>query len=101
MTDIFKFIVSMRGTIYKQTQQPFIRIITVYTKDGIATDFGITAKSERMKKARCVGLCEERQVKHISNGPQIANPEGYDIQKGCYELMYYPDKREIRIFKTD
>ena len=99
--DIFKFIVSNRGTIYKKTQEPFIRLITVYTCDVIATDIAITAKSERMKKARCVGLCKERMIKHIQNGPPIANPEGIDIQNGCYELIYYLDKKEIKVFKLN
>ena len=101
MTDIFKFIISLRGKYYTMTQQPFIRIITVYTKDGIATDIGITAKPERMKKARQVGICEERKIIHLDDGPQIMNPDGYDLSKGCYQLMYYLDKRAIRIFKTD
>lgn len=99
--DIFKFIISIRGDIYKKVQEPFIRIITVYTKDGIVQDVGITAKYERMKKARLVGLCDERKIIHFDNGTQIKNPEGFDIQKGCYELMYYLDKREIRVFKID
>ena len=101
MTDIFKFIVSIRGTIYHKTQEPFIRIITVYTKDGIVQDVGITAKPERMRKARRVGLCDERKIVHIDDGTQIKNPEGFDIQKGCYQLMYYLDKKEILVFKTD
>ena len=101
MTDIFKFIISIRGTIYHKTQEPFIRIITVYTKDGIVQDVGITAKPERMKKARQVGLCDERKIVHFDNGTQIKNPEGFDIQKGYYQLMYYLDKREIKVFKTD
>ena len=104
--DIFKFIVSNRGSIYHKTQEPFIKIITVYTKDGVVTDIGITAKPERMKKARCVGLCEERKIIHIADagkedGTKILNPDGYDIQKGSYELMYYLDKKELRIFKLD
>ena len=99
--DVFKFIVSLRGSFYKKTQEPFIKIITVYTKDGMATDVCITAKYERMKKARLVGLCEERKIIHLDNETQIANPEGFDIQHGCYELLYYLDKREIRVFKID
>ena len=52
-----------------------------------------------MKKARCVGLCEERKIiKFEEEGFKIMNPKGYDIQKGCYELIYYPDKRELKIF---
>ena len=99
--DIFKYIVSKRGSIYKKTQEPYIRLITVYTKDGVVSDFGITAKFERMKKARLVGLCEERKIFHITDGEKIKNPEGYDIQKGSYELIYYTDKKEIKIFKLD
>ena len=100
-TDIFKFITSIRGTIYKKTQEPFIRIITVYTKDGIVQYVGITAKPERMKKARQVGICVERKIVPFDDGPQIKNPDGFDIQHGSYQLMYYLDKREIRVFKTD
>ena len=101
MTDIFKFIVSLRGKYYTMTQQPFIRLITIYTKDGIATDIGITAKPERMKKARQVGICDERKTVHLEDKTKIANPEAYDIQHGCYQLMYYLDKKEIIIFKID
>ena len=99
--DIFKYIISIRGSIYKKTQEPFIRLITVYTKDGIVTDVGITAKRERMKKGRLVGICEERKIIRIEDGQKINNPEGYDIQKGSYELIYYCDKKELRIFKID
>ena len=101
MCDIWKYIISIRGTIYQRTQEPFIRMITVYTKDGIVTHVGVTAKPERMKKARCVGLCVERKIIPIENGPQIANPEGFDIQKGSYELLYYLDKKSLSIFKLD
>ena len=99
--DVFKFIVSKRGTLYKKTQEPFIRIITVYTTDGIATDIGITAKPERMKKARQVGICEERKIIHLDDETTIMNPDGFDLSKGSYQLMYYLDKKEIRVFKTD
>ena len=101
MTDIFKFIVSNRGTYYKKTQEPFIRIITVYLHDGYATDIGITAKPERMKKARLVGINEERKVYHLDEGTKIINPDGFDISKGSYELLYYLDKKELRLFKID
>ena len=101
MTDIFKFIVSKRGTYYKTTQEPFIKIITVYTTNGYATDIGITAKPERMKKARLVGINEERKITHLENNTKIINPYGFDIQHGSYQLMYYLDKREIRVFKID
>ena len=99
--DIFKYIVSNRGSIYTKAQEPFIRIITVYTKDGIVQYVGITAKPERMKKARQVGLCQERKIVHITDGPKIANPDGLDIQKGGFELMYYLEKKELLVFKTD
>ena len=94
--NVFQFIISNRGTVYKKVQEPFIRIITVYTKDGIATDIAITAKHERMKKAR-----QERKIVHIEDGPKITNPVGFDIQKGSYELMYYCDKRELLVFKIN
>ena len=100
--DVFKFIVSLRGKFYKKTQEPFIKLITVYTKDGIVTDVGITAKSERMKKARCVGLCEERKIiKFEDEGFKIMNPSNMDIQHGSFMLIYYFDQRELKVFKTD
>ena len=105
--DIFKYIISIRGSIYKRTQEPFIQYITIYTKDGIVVDVGITAKKERMKKARLVGLCDERKVVHITsrssaapNGPEISNPNNINIQNGEYMLMYDMAKKEIRVFKT-
>ena len=98
--DIFKYIISIRGSIYKTIQEPFIHYITVYTKDGFVVDVGITAKKERMKKARLVGLCDERKVIHITNGPKIINPGGMDIQNGEYMLMYDMAKKEIKVFKT-
>ena len=99
--NVFKFIVSNRGSVYKCTQEPYIKFITVYTSDGVATDIGITAKPERMKKARQVGLCQERKIVHITDGPKIANPDGFDISKGGFELMYYLDKKELLVFKID
>ena len=99
--NVFKFIVSNRGSVYKCTQEPYIKFITVYTSDGVATDIGITAKPERMKKARQVGLCDERKIFHLDAGTKIANPPGYDIQHGSYQLMYYLDRKEIHIFKID
>ena len=99
--DIFKFITSLRGKFYTMTQQPFIRLITVYVKDGKATDVGITAKGERMKKARLVGLCEERKIFKLDDETEILNPGNFDIQKGSYELIYYLDKKELKIFKFD
>ena len=98
--DIYKFIISNRGTYYQKKQEPFIRIITVYTKDGYATDVGITAKPERMKKARLVGICEERKICHLDEPKKIQDNE-YDLSKGCFQLMYYLDKRQIVGFKTD
>ena len=99
--DIFQFIISIRGSIYRKVQEPFIRLITIYTKDGIVTDVGITAKVERMKKARRVGLSDERKIVHIENGTKILNPGPYDIQKGCYSLIYYSEKKELKIFKNE
>lgn len=101
MTDVFKFITSLRGKYYTMTQQPFIRLITVYTKDGKATDIGITAKPERMKKARLVGLCDERKIFKLNNEIEILNPGNIDISHGNYELIYYLDKKEIKAFKID
>ena len=99
--DVFKFIVSIRGTIYQKTQEPFIRLITVYTKNGQVVDVGITAKRERMKKARCVGLCNERKIVHIDNGAKIANPGNIDIQKGSFMMIYDFPKKQMEVFKLD
>lgn len=99
--DIFKFIISKRGTIYRKVQEPFIKFITVYTKNGQVTDIGITAKPERMKKARCVGLCEERKIFHVENGCKIINPDPYDIQNGSFMLIYSPTEKELKIFKNE
>lgn len=101
MTDIWHFIVSKRGTIYRKTQEPFIRLITVYTKNGVATDFAVTAKRERLKKASQVGLCQERKIVHLTDGEKISNPQGFNIEKGSFELIYYLDKKEIRVFRID
>ena len=99
--DIFKYIISIRGTIYRKVQEPFIRLITIYTKDGNVTDVGITAKVERMKKARKVGICDERKIVHVENGTNILNPGTYDIQKGRYYMIYDTEKKEIKIFKME
>ena len=99
--DVFKFIVSKRGSIYTKVQEPFIRIITVYTKDGIATDIGITAKPERMKKARQVGINDERKIVHLEDEIKIANPDDCDIQTGSFVLLYYLDKHELKVFSND
>ena len=98
--DIFKYIISIRGSIYKKTQEPFIQYITVYTRNGVVVDVGMTAKKERMKKARLVGLSDERKVVHITNGPEIANINKINISRGEYMLMYDMTKKEIRVFKT-
>ena len=101
MTDVFKFITSLRGKFYTKIQEPFIRLITIYTKNGKATDIGITAKPERMKKARLVGLCSERKIIKLDDEIEILNPGNIDIQKGSFELIYYLDKKEIKAFKID
>ena len=100
MTDIYKFIISLRGKYYQKTQQPFIRLITLYLKDGMVQDVGITAKPERMKKARLVGIDSERKIYHLDEPIKIEDDE-YDLSKGSFQLMYYLDKREIVGFKTD
>ncbi len=100
-TDVYKYIVSFRGKWYQRIQEPYIKFITLYTRDGIATDLGITAKPERMKKARRLGLCQERKIFHIEDGAHIANPKDIDIQKGCYQLMYYIDKNELHVFQIN
>ena len=101
MVEIFKFITSKRGTLYKKVQEPFIKSITVYIKNGYVTDIGITAKVERMKKARYVGLCEERKIVHVEDDVKIINPDGFDIQTGSFMLIYYLDKRELKIFRNN
>jgi len=83
------------------TQQPFIRLITVYLKDGIVSDVGITAKPERMKKARLVGICTERKIVHVEPKFRIINEKGFDYQHGNYELIYYTNNHELKIFKID
>ncbi len=98
---IWKYIISIRGTIYTMTQQPFIRLITVYLKDGIVSDVGITAKPERMKKARLVGICTERKIVHVEPKFRIINEKGFDYQHGNYELIYYTNNHELKIFKID
>jgi len=98
---IWKYIISIRGTIYKKTQEPFIRLITVYLKDGIVHDVGITAKPERMKKARCVGICDERKIVHVEPHTKILDEEGFDFQHGNLMIIYDCAKKEIRVFKTD
>ena len=99
--DVFQYIISIRGSVYKKTQEPFIRLITVYTKDGVVSDVGITAKRERMKKARLVGLCDERKIVHVEEGVKIKNPGLFDIQKGRYMLIYDLPRKNLEIFKTD
>ena len=98
MTDVFKFIFSKRGKYFTKQQEKFIKFLTVYTRDGKAVDFGVTAKPERMKKARRLGLCE-RNLWHMDEPTPIANPFRFDIQRGSFMLTYRPDTRAFDVFK--
>lgn len=99
--DVFQYIVSIRGKIYQRTQEPFIRLITIYLKDGVVSDVGITAKRERMKKARLVGLCDERKIVHVEDEVKIKNPGLFDVQNGRFMLIYDLPRKNLEIFKTD
>lgn len=97
--DVFRYIISIRGTIYKKSQEEFIRLITVYTKDGVVTDVGITAKRERLKKASRVGLGQERKIVHVDDGVKISVPGQFDISSGRYLLIYSTKDKDIQIFR--
>ena len=97
----WKYIIKIRGTIYQRTQEPFIRLITIYLKDGVVSDVGITAKRERMKKARLVGICQERKIVHVEPKFRIKNEGEYEFQNGRFMLIYDLPRKNLEIFKTD
>ena len=101
--DVFKYIISIRSDkngIYRKIQEPFINTITLYTKNGCVQNVLISAKPERMKKAALVGICQERKVIPIINGPLLKNPsDDINIQNDEFMLIYNLQNKELKVFK--
>ena len=79
----------------------YIRLITIYTNDGIASYICLTRYNDKKisKKASKLGLKEEKNMIEINPGVKLANPKPYDIQKGAYYLNYDTRNKDLNIFK--
>ena len=96
--DIFKFI----DCLCTRKQLPYVRLITVYLKDGAVTNVCLCRYTDKniAKKAAKVGLNEDRLMTLYGAGIKIANFNGYDIQKGDYYLNYNVLKKDLTIYRT-
>lgn len=95
--DIFNFI----DSVCTRKQLPYVRLITVYLKDGAVTNVCLCRHTDKniIKKAAKVGLNEDRLMNSLGAGIKIANINGCDIQKGDYYLNYNVAKKDLTIFK--
>ena len=96
--NIFDFI----DKIVSRKQLPYVRLITIYLKDGTVTGVCLCRYMDKKiaKKAAKVGLNEDRLMTMLGVGVKISNFNQYDIQKGNYYLNYNPSTKEIIIYKS-
>jgi len=97
--NIFKFIDSCVST----KQLPYVRLITVYLKDGLVTDVCICRYNDKniVKKAKKVGLIEDKMMIHHGVGVKITN-DGIrcDVSRGEYYLNYNCEKKDLVVYKS-
>ena len=80
---------------------PYLRLITIYTKDGAVRSVCLTRFNDKKiaKKAKKVGLDYDKMVKEDGLGTKLKNPEPYDIQQGEYYLNYYFGTKELVVYR--
>ena len=95
--DVFEFI----DKHIPRKQIPYIRLVTIYTKDGAVSSVCLTRFNDKKiaKKAAKVGLDYDKMVSEEGLGTKLKNPQPYDIQNGEYYLNYYFGSRELDIYR--
>ena len=94
--DVFDFIDKQVA----RNQIPYIRQLTIYTKDGVITTVCLTRYNDKKiaKKAAKVGLNYDKLLKEDGLGTKLKNPKPYDIQKGEYYLNYYFGSKKLVVY---
>ena len=95
--DVFKFI----DSCISRNKLPYVRLITVYIKDGAVTNCCICRYNDKkiIKKAAKLGLIEDRMMTDYGKGIKIANFNGHDIQHGSYYFNYNTCLKNLTIFR--
>ena len=95
--DVFEFI----DKHVSRKQIPYIRMITIYTKDGAVNNVCLTRYNDKKiaKKAAKVGLDYDKLLKEDGLGTKLKNPKPYDIQDGNYYMNYYFGTHELIVYK--
>ena len=95
--DVFEFI----DKLIPSKQIPYIRLLTIYTKDGAITTVCLTRYNDKKiaKKAAKVGLNYDKLLNEDYLGTKLKNPEPYDIQDGDYYMNYYFGTKELIVYK--
>ena len=95
--DVFDFI----DSCVSRKQLPYVRLITVYLHNGTVTNVCLCRYMDKhiAKKAKRVGLNQDRLMTLLGQGVKIENFNGYDLQRGDYYLNYNTSSKEITIYK--
>ena len=95
--DIFQFI----DSAVSRKMLPYVRLITVYTHDGAVTGVCLCRYNEPkiVKKAKKIGLNQDRLMTLFGKGITIKNISGHNIQQGDYYLNYNTQTKDLTIFK--
>jgi len=95
--DVFDFI----DKHVEAKKLPYIRLITIYTKDGFANSICLVRYNDKniSKKAVKVGLKDEKNMIEIKPKIQLKNIKPYDVSKGSFYLNYDTRKKDINIFR--
>lgn len=95
--DVFKFIDSCCSL----KQLPYVRLITLYLKNGKITNVCLCRFNDKkiIKKAKKVGLIEDRMLTDYGKGISIKNFNKVNLQNGSYYLNYNTIKKDLTVFK--
>ena len=95
--DVWKLI----DSVVTRKQLPYVRLITIYLHNAVVTGICIARYTDKniIKKAKKVGLNEDRMMTILGKGLIIKNFNAYDLQKGDYYLNYDTASKEITIYK--
>ena len=80
---------------------PFIRLVTIYVTDGVASLVCLVRYDGKKiaKKAKKIGLIDEKTIKELDPGVKVANVDPYDLQHGSFYLNYNTRTREMNVYK--
>ena len=96
--DVWQFI----DSVVTRKQLPYVRLITIYLHNSAVTNVCLCRYTDKniAKKAKKVGLNEDRMMTLFGKGLIIKNFNEYDLQNGDYYLNYNTSTREITIYKS-